>query len=104
MMHNMASFIYLLTALIVGLQFVDYYTTRVILQRGGVELNPIVRVSMRVFGINLGLFVAKLWAGGIIITGTYLGWFESITGIIVLGCVAIFYMTVVVHNYFEARR
>ena len=100
----MTSLIYLLSALIIGLQFADYYTTWVVLKRGGTELNPIVRGFFKVFGIQLGLIVAKFWAGGVVATGAYLGWFESFIGLVTLGILTAFYLVVVVNNYFEVQK
>jgi len=100
----MTSFIYLLTALIVGLQLTDYYTTWIVLNKGGTERNPIVRRLMDWFGVAIGLLVAKLWAGGILIAGAYLGWFESAQGVAILILLTVFYMLVVVHNYFNLRK
>lgn len=42
------------------LQFLDVVTTKAVLEKGGVELNPIMRWFFEKFGVEKGLIVSKL--------------------------------------------
>jgi hypothetical protein len=58
-------------ALLAGLQIADAYLTWRVLANGGRELNPVVRILMKWFGVAAGLMLAKaallaaaaLWLG-----------------------------------------
>lgn len=88
----------LLAAIIIVLQVADYWTTRKVLDKGGVELNGFVRWLMDKLGRNTGLAVVKLFASAVIAVCTAIDLFVSPFGILVLFVLAVFYAVVVYDN------
>lgn len=88
----------LLAVLIVLCQFIDFATTYRIITNGGKEMNPVVKKLMDIFGLELGLFIAKFYVAGFVWIGAMLGWFESEIGLIALLALAVLYVAVAVHN------
>jgi len=93
-----------LAILIILCQFIDFATTYRILKNGGVESNPIVKKLMDIFGMELGLFLAKFYAGAFVLEGAMLGWFESESGLVALFSLAVLYVVVCVHNLRQIKR
>ena len=80
---------------LVVLQYFDITSTREILQRGGVELNPFVRFLMKVFDDWWEEVKFLL----ITILGGVLALYCGVYGAIILALLNAFYLFVVIRNY-----
>lgn len=87
-----------LFALFAVLQFLDYELTSGLLQRGGRELNPVVRWMMERFGQQQGLMLAKLAALGV---GAFLAYTGSAWA---LAALCVVYVGVVAWNWRQGVR
>lgn len=96
--------IYALAVLIAILQFADYWLTLRILNRGGVELNPVMAKLMSLFGRQAGLIIGKLGAAVLILAGAYQGWFDSEFGLVALMGLVGLYLWVVWNNLGQYKR
>lgn len=91
---------YLLYFLLIILSVADYWTTFIILSRGGVEKNPLVNFFIKRWGIKLGILAIKaipLLAMGVLI---YL--YPSVTIDFLIFLVTI-YCWAVWHNFREIK-
>ena len=80
-----------LVAALAVTQALDWYSTRTILAKGGIEQNPIARQGMEVFGIDgfLGIKAVAV---------TAIGWF-LVPHPWILGLLVLFYVGVIAHNW-----
>ena len=84
--------LYILTGILFLTQLGDWYSTRVILNRGGREQNPVAKRLMDLLSIDGFLFVKTV---GVTAIGYWVGsqmWF-ALVGII------LFYVFVLMHNW-----
>ncbi len=90
--------IYILTILLLALQLLDWYTTRTILGRGGVELNPVMRRLFMEFDVDaiLGIKALVVAAAGAWIGAQQVDYIGS--GLWVLGGLCAIYAAVVMYN------
>lgn len=84
-------------------QFADYWTTARILQHGGTELNPVMRLLFRGFGITTGLIIAKFYVALFVVVGAWSGWFNGYAFVLLVLLFGI-YGTVVSHNIYQYQR
>lgn len=84
-------------------QFADYWTTAKILQRGGVELNPVMRLLFKGFGLRTGLIIAKFYVALFVVVGAWLGWFDG-AAFALLAVLFGIYGSVVSHNLYQYRK
>lgn len=96
--------IYALAALIVILQFADYWLTIKVLKRGGTELNPFMRFLFEGFGANTALIIGKFYVILFVSIGAYLDWFDSDMGLVALLNLAGLYSWVIWHNLRQYRK
>ena len=84
--------LYILTGILFLTQLGDWYSTRTILNKGGIEQNPIAKRLMEIFTMDGFLFVKTV---GVTAIGYWVGsqmWF-ALVGIIV------FYCFILMHNW-----
>lgn len=94
----MSLLIWILSIGIALFQVADYWTTMKVLERGGHEDNPFMRMLFKGFGMNLGLLLGKFYVVIFVIVGAILGWFDDGFG---LGCLILLFAVygwVVNHN------
>lgn len=82
------------------LQIGDFITTKIILNNGGVELNPIMRKLFEKVGVSNGLLFTKL---SIIILFFFLIHLQLITDWAMLILIAV-YLFVVYNNYRQIKK
>lgn len=99
----MSIIVWLLVAGICLLQFADYWTTAKILQRGGTELNPVMRFLFRGLGMRTGLLIGKFYVALMAAVGAWLGWWNG-DGFALLVMVFVVYAVVVTFNWNEYRK
>lgn len=88
--------IFLMTLLAIT-QYLDFYTTKYILAKGGVEYNPIIKKSMSIFGVVPTLIVkgfAVLWIGYELSTLSTIG----------LAVLVLLYIGVIIHNLNQMKK
>lgn len=91
---------YLLLSLLLLLQYYDGLTTYRVLQRGGRELNPLVRWCINKFGLLNGLLLVKGNLAVLITWTTLVG----LMPVWVLAGLCVFYIWVVYHNFTELAK
>ena len=84
--------LYILTAILFLTQLGDWYSTRTILSKGGVELNPVAKRLMDVFGMD-GFLSAKT------VVVTALGYYVGSQQWWLLVGLIVFYVFVVIYNW-----
>jgi hypothetical protein len=89
---------YLIIAIII-LQLGDFWTTKVALENGFVELNPIVKFFMTKLGTIPGLFFAKVYVSIMLVVANYYHVFNITYGIQILIGLVIFYAWIVTKNF-----
>lgn len=99
----MTALIWILTLSICLLQFADYWTTAKILQRGGTELNPVMRMLFKGFGMTTGLLIGKFYAAMMVVFGAWRGWWYG-DGLYILVGIFVVYVVVVTHNVIQYRK
>lgn len=57
-------------------QFVDYWTTTKILERGGTEENPFMQFLFKELGVRTGLIIGKFYVVMLAICGAFFGLWE----------------------------
>lgn len=96
--------IYTLAAIIALLQFMDYWLTAKVLERGGTELNPVMRFLFKGFGTKTGLIIGKFYAVLFVIVGAIMGWFDSNEGLVALAIMFVVYAVVVLNNLWQYHK
>ena len=89
--------IYLLTIILFITQLGDWWTTHTILERGGYEVNPIMKKLFDVFGVDI-TFCIK----GMIVT--QLGFYLGLQNIWYLGATIALYVIVLANNLYQLRK
>lgn len=80
------------------LQVADYATTHKILQLGGYERNPLVRMAMETLGVIPALLLYK-------VLGCVAGWLVYSTGTLwAMGMITVFMAGIIVNNEMVLRR
>ena len=80
------------------LQVADYATTHKILQLGGYERNPLVRMAMETLGVVPALLLYK-------VLGCVAGWLVYSTGALwAMGMITVFMAGIIVNNELVLRR
>lgn len=82
----------LLTLALLITQILDWYTTRVILRRGGIEYNPIVRWLFTLGGVDTTLAIKAI---AVTAAGCWIGTQE----ILLLAGIVAFYVGIIIHNW-----
>ncbi len=96
--------IWVLSVGIVLFQLMDYWTTSRVLERGGMELNGVMRSLFDLFGRRVGLAIGKLYAAVFFLCGAYFGWFESKIGFVLLLALFALYAAVVANNLVQFNK
>lgn len=102
-MNHLNLLIWFLAIGICLFQFADYWTTASILQRGGTELNPAMRLLFKGLGLRTGLIITKLYVALFVVVGAWLGWFDG-DAFVLLALLFGIYGTVVSHNIYQYQR
>ena len=84
--------LYILIFILFLLQLIDSYTTRMVLNNGGVEMNPIAKKLMNIFTIN-GYLAGK----GVVVTA--LGYFVGKENLWILVGICTWYGFWMYHNW-----
>lgn len=100
----MNELIWLLAVSVSAFQLIDGWLTLRIIERGGVELNPLMAWLFKMFGDAPVLYAAKLAVIWFVLSGAFLGWFESEGGVVLLAMLTVFYGWVVAYNYEQYQR
>ena len=80
------------------LQVADYATTHKILQLGGYERNPLIRMTMETLGVVPALLLDK-------VLGCVAGWLVYSTGYLwAMGMITVFMLGIVVNNEMVIRK
>lgn len=91
---------YLLYFLLIILSVADYWTTFIILSRGGVEKNPLVNFFIKRWGIKLGILAIK--AIPLFVMGVLVYLYPSVTiGFLIF--IVTLYCWAVWHNFREMK-
>lgn len=84
--------LYILTAILFLTQLGDWYTTRTILSKGGVELNPVAKKLMDEFGMDVALSLKTILV-------TAAGYWIGSQEVWLLVAVILFYVFVLIYNW-----
>ncbi len=57
-------------------QFVDYWTTLKVIERGGTEENQFMQFLFKGFGVRTGLIIGKFYAAMFVLCGAFFGWWD----------------------------
>ena len=87
----------ILLGLLVLLQVLDFYTTKKIIEHGGVEYNPLVAFGMK----HLGRDAFLILKGFIVV---YIGWELLQLSPVALGVLALLYSLVILNNWNAIRK
>jgi len=82
---------WLLLVTLASLQVADFVTTRIVLDRGGYEQNPVAVFFMKILTVN-GFLVVK----GIAVTA--MGYYIGVNSLWLLAAVIMFYVWIIHHN------
>jgi hypothetical protein len=91
-LHNATLHTYFCSFLTFLLQLADWYSTYIVIKKGGYEQNPIMAEFFKRLGINTTLAIKTAMV-------TYLGLLIGQLNLLILLGLVIFYIFVIIHNW-----